>query len=355
MRIGIFSYPLLFQRDAGIQSQIREATRVLNGLHELGGVPISVELASPHQTDLAQYDLVHVFSASGGNYRIVDAAADLGVPVVLSPLISPGWDRACGEHARQADQGMGKQTAWSVQSSYAQTRRALQLASVIVALGDGERKAIEDGFLIDPARVRVFPNGVNADLFHADGHLFRQRTGIRGPFVLMAGAVSPYQDQLGMAQALSQLALPFVLLGDTRERDQAYLRQVRAVRGVTCLGGLRNDPRLLASAYAAASVMVLPCEAEVCVRTVFDALATGTPVVLGAAQRIDLPDSGFALRQVAWGDPVSQQLELLRLLAEPPPRPLVRELVRPFTWERAVRQIAGCYLEVAPQRVAQTA
>lgn len=355
MRIGLFSSPLLFQRDAGVQGHIREATRALSSLHALDGVPISVELATPHQTDLARYDLVHVFSASGGNYRIVEAAAELGVPVVLSPLISPGWDRACGEHARQADQGLGRQTAWSVQSSYAQTRRALQLASVVVALGDGERRAIEEGFLIDPARVRVLPHGVNAELFHADGNLFRQRTGMRGPFVLMAGPVSPYQDQLGMAQALSQLALPFVLLGDTRERDQAYLRQVRAVRGVTCLGGLRNDPRLLASTYAAASVVVLPCEAEVCQRTVFDVLATGTPVVLGAAERIALPDSAFALRQVAWGDPVSQHLEVLRLLAEPPSRPQVRELVRPYTWERAVRQIAGCYMEAAPQGTAHMA
>lgn len=350
MRIGLFSYPLLFQRDAGVQGHIREATRALSSLHALDGVPISVELATPHQTDLARYDLVHVFSASGGNYRIVEAAAELGVPVVLSPLISPGWDRACGEHARQSDQRLGRQTAWSVQSSYAQTRRALQLASVVVALGDGERRAIEEGFLIDPAKVRVFPRGVCAQLFDADGELFRLRTGIQGPFVLMAGPISPYQNQLGMAQLLAGLALPFVLLGDTRERDQDYLRQVRAVRGVTCLGGLKHDALMLASAYAAATVLVLPCQGDGCARTVFDALAAGAPVVTSSA--LELPDSAFALRQVACNDGPAQKQALLELIAAPPPRAAVRDVVRPYTWERAAAQLASCYLELVASRAA---
>lgn len=355
MRIGIVNYPLLFQRDAGMQLQIGATTRALNALRDVDGAPLEVALVGPHESDLQQFDVLHVFSASGGNHRIVDAAAAVGVPVVLSPLISPDWDRACGEHARRADDGLGRQTAWSVQTSYAQTRRALQLASAVVALGEREKTAIEEGFLIEPARVRVFPNGVNAELFQADGELFRQRTGISVPFVLMCGPISPYQDQLGMAQALSQLALPFVLLGDTRERDQEYLRQVRAVRGVTCLDGLKSDPRMLASAYAAASLVVLPCQREACVRTVFDTLAVGTPVVVGSAQEIALPDSGFALHQVPWNDPVSQQLSVLRLIADPPERAAVRNLVRPYTWERAARQIALCYLELTRASVALSA
>ena len=346
MRIGILSYPMLFQRDAAVQLQIRETTRALNGLRHLHGFELTVERVDPCPADLGRFDLIHVFSASGGNYRIVEAAAALGVPVVLSPLISPGWDRACGEHARQADHGLGRQTAWSVQSSYAQTRHALQLASAIVALGHSESTAIEEGFLIDNAKIRVFPNGVHGSLFDADDDLFRQRTGMRGPFVLMAGPISPYQNQLGMAQALSKLGLPFVLLGETRERDQDYLRQVRSMPGVTCLGGLKDDSKMLASAYAAASVLVLPCHGDACARTAFDSLAAGTPVVMIGAARINIAHSNFALRQVGWDDETGQQEAVRQLIAAPPPRESVRALVRPFTWERAAAQIAGLYIEL---------
>jgi glycosyltransferase involved in cell wall biosynthesis len=345
MRIGILSYPLLFQRDAALQLQVRETTRALNALRQRHGFALTINLIEPDPRQLDQVDLIHVFSTSGANHRMIEAAAALGLPVVLSPLISPGWDRACGEQARQADHGLGKQTAWLLQSSYAQTRQALQLASVIVALGDSEKKAIEDGFLIDGAKVRVFPNGVSARMFDADGELFRLRTGMRGPFVLMAGPISPYQNQLGMAQALAELALPFVLLGEARERDQDYLRQVRAVRGVTCLGGLKQDARMLASAYAAASVLVLPSQGDACERTMLDALAAGTPVVTGAASPVEIAHSDFALRQVAWDNQQAQQEAVLDLLRTPPAPHAVRALVRPFTWERAALQLAGCYLD----------
>lgn len=347
MRIGILPYPMLFQREAALQHQIRETIRSLNALREHAGVQLQVTQIDPNCTDLECYDLIHVFSASAGNYRIVQEAAALGIALVLSPLISSGWDRSCGEQARQSDHRLGKQTAWSGQSSYAQTRHALQLANVIVALGAGEKKAIEEGFLIDSAKIGVFPHGVSAPWFDADGDLFRQRTGMATPFVLMAGPISPYQGQLGMAQTLSSLGLPLILLGETRERDQDYLRQVRALRGVTCLGGLSHDSRMLASAYAAASVVVLPCQGDACARTVFDALATGTPVVTSATAQVEIADSSFALRQVGWDDAPAQQQAVLALVADPPERAAVRALVRPFTWERAALQIARCYLEQA--------
>ncbi len=344
MRIGLLSYPMLFQRDAALQLQVRETSRALHALRQHHGFELVLELVDPSPARIAQFDLVHVFSTAGGNHKIVEAAAALGVPVVLSPLISPGWDRACGAQARQADHRLGQLTAWALQSSYAQTRQALQLASVVVARGESEKNAIVDGFLIDAAKVRVFPNGVCAHLFSADGDLFRLRTGLRGPFVLMDGAISPYGNQLGMAQALAELALPFVLMGEARERDQDYLRQVRAMRGVTCLGGLRRDPHMLASAYAAASVLVLPSQGDSCARAVFDALAAGTPVVSAAANPIGIADSAFALRQVAFDDMAAQQRAVRELIGAPPPRARVRELARPYTWERVACQLAGCYL-----------
>lgn len=347
MRVGILSYPMLFQREGSLQIQIRETIRALNRLESVDGEAVTVELVDPCRGRLDSYDLIHVFAAVHGNHRIVEAASELGVPVILSPLISPGWNRSSGTRARVADRVLGNLTAWNVETSYAQTRRALQLATVILALGEAEKRAIGEAFLVSPARVRVFPNGISQQFFNTDGALFRARTGIDGPFVLMVGAIAPHKDQLGMAHALSEMALPFVLVGEAQERDQDYLAQVRQVRGVTCMGKLRHDDRLLASAFAAAAVFALPGQTEVQPMPALEALAAGTPVVNSSGSELTIPDSGFALKTVTPGDTTGIKRAVMGFIEEPPERAAVRALVSGLTWERIAQQIARCYVEVA--------
>ena len=350
MRIGILSYPMLFQREGGLQIQIRETIRALNRLQEIDGETMSVELVDPCRARFDAYDLIHVFAAVHGNHRIVEVAAELGVPVVLSPLISPGWNRSSGTRARVADRLLGNLTAWNVETSYAQTRRALQVATLIVALGEAERRAIGEAFLVASARVRVYPNGISPQFFSADGAYFRARTGIAGPFVLMVGAIAPHKDQLGMAHVLAEMALPFVLVGEARERDQDYLAQVRRVRGVTCLGKLRHDDRLLASAFAAAAVFALPGQPEVQPMSALEALAAGTPVVNSSGSDLAVADGGFAIRTVTPGDTSGIKRAVLGLIEQPPQRAAVRSLVSELTWDHIAARIARCYVELVRAR-----
>lgn len=343
MRVGIMSYPMLFQREGGLQIQVRETIAALN---QLPGADIHAELIDPARECLAHYDVLHVFASINGNHRIVEAAADCGVPVVLSPLVSPTWNHGNGMCARVADRVLGSLTQWNVQTSYAHTRRALELANVLIALGEAESQAIRSGFLISEDKIRVLPNGISPQFFAGDPARFRARTGITGPFVLMVGAISPYKNQLGMVHALAELSLPLVVIGEAQERDVAYFRELRATSGTFCLGAVAHDDPLLASAYAAASVFALPSHGEVLPLSVLESLAAGTPVVMTSASALSLPDSRFALRQVAWNDTEAQAEAVVEWIVKPPDRARVSALVRDYRWDKVAASLFACYAEL---------
>ncbi|MET0322605.1 MAG: glycosyltransferase [Duganella sp.] len=334
---------MLFQREGGLQVQVMAT---LEALQQLGDPGLQVALADPHRERLDGYDVIHVFSAINGNYRLVELAAELGVPVVLSALVSPTWNTAAGVRARLADCLTGRLTGWNVQTSYAQTKRALQVAQRVIALGTAERAAIIDGFRSDPGKIRVLPNGVHPRFFQADPAAFRRQTGIDGPFVLMAGAISPYKNQLALAQAMNG-QLPVVLVGGVPPQHHDYLQQLLRCPRVHWLGPLKHDDPLLASTYAAAAVLALPSQGEVFPLVVLEALAAGTPAVMTRASALDLPGSEFALRRLAADDLGGWRAAIGELVAQPPHRAAVSALVEHFTWRRVARELAGCYRELA--------
>ncbi|MET0266182.1 MAG: glycosyltransferase [Duganella sp.] len=340
MRIGLLSYPMLFQRAGGLQVQVRAT---LAALQQLNDPALEVSLVDPHQQRLDSFDVIHVFSAINGNYRMLELASEIGVPVVLSALVSPGWSRADGVRARLADCVTGRLTSWNVQTSYAQTKRALQLAQTVIALGAAESTAIVEAFRTDPSKIRILPNGVEQRFFHADPQLFQRRTGIVQPFVLMVGAISPYKNQLALAQALARENLPVVVVGAAQPLHHDYLHQLLRCPQVRWLGQLDHDDPLLASAYGAASVLALPSQGEVFPLVVLEALATGTPAVMTRTSALHLPASDFALKQLAFDDMAAWCSAIRALLASPPSRPAVSALVEHYTWRRVALQLADCY------------
>ena len=340
MRVGILSYPMLFQRDGGLQVQIRETIAALNALPD---GRVEAALVDPQRERLDSFDLVHVYSAINGNHRIMETASEMGVPVVLSPLLAPGWDRAAGLRAHMAERLAGRLTSWNAQTTFSQTKRALQLADRIVALGEAEKKAIVEGFRVDAHKIHLLPNGISAQFFAADEALFRQQTAIEGPFVLMVGAISPYKNQLALARELAGSGLGIVLIGQAQSQHQGYLQELLTTPQVSWLGQLQHDDPLLASAYRAASVLALPSQGEVFPLSVLEALSTGTPAVMTDESALRITASEFALKHMRWKDTPAIARAVRELLAHPPERAKVQALVARFTWQRVAAELAQCY------------
>ncbi|MDB5960793.1 MAG: hypothetical protein JWP59_2087 [Massilia sp.] len=346
MRVGILTYPMLFQRDGALRGEVRAILAAFERMAPSSTYgKIDAALVDPLQENLDDYDLIHVIGAANGNHAVVEAAAACGVPVVLTPLIAASWQRADGVRARIADQLLARLIGCDMQSSYAQMRRALQAATLVVAQSGRERRAIAEAFLGAPARLRVVPAGVDAAWFEADAALLRQRTAIRGEFALMAGPVSPRHDQLGVAWALHEMALPLVVVGSALQRDAAYVQRLRAVPAVSVLGELADQPRLKASVFAAASVLIVPPRAENFEADALAALAAGTAVLADPQRAEDLPDGDYGVKRVRWQDSRSRKAAILGLLDAVPIRERVRALVRGHSWDHIAARLVHCYAD----------
>ncbi|TFW35384.1 glycosyltransferase [Massilia horti] len=335
MRVALLADPLQAERHGGLRAQLRAT---LGALQALGIEAAIVGLARPLADPC---DLLHVFGSGEPLARAVEDAASQALPVVLSPRLAPGWSRANGSRARVADRVFGNRNDCDLDSGYAQIRRALGHAALVLAQHEAERHAICEAFLVDPAKVRVVPNGVSARFFDADPELFRARQHILGRFALMVGRVSPYAGQLAVARTLAELALPLVVIGEARERDCAYLDELRSLRTVSCTGPLRHEDPLLASAYAAASVFVQGAHVAGAMACA-EALAAGTPVI-GAPTLPGLAGAGFAVRTVDRGDGEMLKRQVSGLLAAPPRRDAVRALVRHLDWNTVGIALVACY------------
>ena len=340
IKAAFLSYPMLFQRRGGLQNQILQT---VGALHQHN---VAAKIIDPVRDDLADFDLVHVFSVINGTYRIVEAARAKGKPVVLSPLVQPDMSRWDALRFRLVSELTARLARYRACTTFDQEREALSTADHIIALSQAERRVLTQVFGQSPDRITIIPNGVQEGFFSAAPRLFLEKTGIGGPFVLVSGTVSAYKNQLGVVEATRAGGLPVVMAGPID--DDAYLAQcLKAGDGrVTYLGVLEYGDPLLESAYAAASVTVLISQGETFGLVAVESLAAGTPVVMTRKSGLELPERPPCLRYVEPASLCEVTAAISAAIQTPPDPEDCRALVRPLDWRRIAEEIRAVYERV---------
>ncbi|WP_115071241.1 glycosyltransferase family 4 protein [Synechococcus sp. UW179B] len=287
--------------------QMRETAKRLNQRgHE-------VTLVNSDLPDARGYDIVHLF-----NCRVQDSFEQqmascqaAQVPVVVSPIwVSIGralWGSRASVGILQQALESGEDTIQPLLKQLKQRTLAVQLAdgSIVQSHGgcdNGQTAMPRVGELLNHSQA-LLPNswlelqavrtdhhwtgscfdiahyGVDPQLFlDADPKPFQNQTGIQQPFVLQAGRIEPAKNQAMLCWALKNTNLPVVLIGG-KQHWPSYADLCKSILGdrLTIIEHLPQD--LLASAYAAAGVHVLPSWMETCGLVTLEAALSGTPVV----------------------------------------------------------------------------
>ncbi len=152
-----------------------------------------------------------------------------------------------------------------------------RLSTRIVCNAHAIKEAIVQRFSIDPERVAVVPNGVDADYFSADGS---QKTPY--PTVIYVGRLVEQKDPLtlvdGFRQTLGHVPdarLTIVGNGHLRPELEEYVRSHSLESRITLLPGTSDILPLLRQSW----VFAMPSAWEGSPNALIEAMATGLPVV----------------------------------------------------------------------------
>jgi UDP-glucose:(heptosyl)LPS alpha-1,3-glucosyltransferase len=226
----------------------------------------------------------------------------------LAPDVSVGLARVPGVDVYRAGGGchlayLDTVPAWGLSVRHrvelALDRASARRASIVVANAPAPACELVERYSLDPARVRVVPNGVDAVLFRPDPETraaVRRQLGV-AESTRVALFLGDGFRRKGLATALEAAArvpgLALWVAGGGREAPWARL--ARHLGADARFLGHRGDPERL---LAAADALVLPTRYDAAANVVLEAMACGIPAITSGADgaRAFLPEPWMAVQ-----------------------------------------------------------
>jgi glycosyltransferase involved in cell wall biosynthesis len=347
LKVGILSYPMLFQNEGGLQIQVRET------IHYLTAIGLDVELVDVGRESLAAFDVIHVFAAIHGNHKLVEMAKAKGRRVVLSPIINPSlvpssaWSLGA---VKLLDRALSRLSNWTVTTNYQMVRSALIGADHLITLSASERSIVSRTYGVNEDRISIVPNGVSPHFFDADKELFLHQFGMSGPFVFCPALISPWKNQKSLVQAMAGTNINVVLAGPVSDNHRPYLDECLNVPSakVTYIGNLERNSPVFSSCYAAASAVVLPSKGESGPLVAIESLAAGTPAVITRKNGLDLNADGRCLSAIDPFDVAAMRDAVCHVVQNRPDPAECQRLVAHLSWLHVAKDIAAIYAKQLP-------
>jgi glycosyltransferase involved in cell wall biosynthesis len=295
-------------------------------------------------------DLFHLFAANIGTYHLAREIHALGIPLVVSPITYSNHSSGFVRRALGLSSALNK-IGRGLWSDYGITAEICSWAKKVLPNTQAEAELLEKGLGVSASKISVIPNGVDERFNNADPSLFKKKYGLE-KFILNVGHIGhERKNVLGLIQALASVNHPTVIIGRVikGEYGDACVREAAKHKHILLINGLDNSSELLASAYAACDVFVLPSLFETPGIAALEAGLAGAKLVVtkfggtteyfgSMAEYID-PHSVESIR-----NGVQKALNVSK-------NPALREHIKKeFLWQRVAERTAAVYRQVLTAR-----
>jgi glycosyltransferase involved in cell wall biosynthesis len=204
-------------------------------------------------------------------------------------------------------------------------RVAFSLIDKVIAITPWELETLGK-YVKNKDRIRVIPNGTDKILFKKiKKNNFKKANNIREKhLVLFFGRLNPTKGPEMLAKAAIELTkqgkakdIAFVWVGPDEGKAEEVKALIAPYKNMKYLGPIRGKEKV-AEMYQASNVYVLPSYREGLPLTIFEAMASGLPIVAspvnGVPYEISEPENGLFS---SYGDLYSLQENILKILNNP--------------------------------------
>lgn len=348
-----------------------DTVQMLSTQAALERLGLGVEVRYAHElsrSGVPPCDVAHIFNMQtpGPAWTAMQALQAQGTPVVLSPIYwdmyahwaelamteQPRWHALAGRLGKERTSGLyirWQQLKSPTKAIWRTQRRLLRHAARVLPNSRSEAALLAKSFVQGRGfqrKVDVVPNAIDTALYQpapAPSEAFRQRYGLQD-FVLQVGTVYPAKNQLALIEALFDLPVPLVFIGQVMDAASDYARQCReraAQRGnVIFIDRLPHEE--LPGIYALAAVHALPSWRETPGLVSLEAAAAGCRIVTTS-----IGSTRDYFGDLAWychpADVRSIRAAVQAALNAPAPADLRQRVLSQYTWQQAAQATLGAY------------
>ena len=227
----------------------------------------------------------------------------------------------------------------------------LRESRAVIAVSEATRREVIAVYGLSPERVRAIPNGYDRAEFAPVGPATDDGG---GPYVLYVGNLLPHKNLPRLIEAVARAArhspVRLVIAGSGTPGRLAELRRLAEKAGSRLELMPYVAQQALPALYRGASLVAMPSLAEGFGLPALEAMACGTPVVVGNTSAMPevVGDAGLLVDPEDTGaisDAILRLLTQASLRKELIARGLARAAA--FSWERTARQVLAVLDEVA--------